>query len=80
MKKITPNLSSVLQRLNPGAEQAGPPHTSRLNVARGAGGTAETNDSSARWGPWAEPGLASGAAPGPEPAGLSGAGRARSPR
>lgn len=80
--------------LNPRAKQAGLPHRSRLNVACGAGRMAETNDSSPRWGPWAELGLASGAAPGLrcwlEPAGQEGPGRggdgerrdgrARSPR
>lgn len=29
----------------------GPAHRSRLNAAAGAGRTAETNDSSRRWGP-----------------------------
>lgn len=50
--------------MNPRAKWAGAPHRSRLNVARGASRMAETNDSSARWGPWAELGLASGAVPG----------------
>lgn len=47
---------------NPTAKSPDPPHRSKLNVACGAGRMAETNDSSRRWGPWAELGLASGAA------------------
>lgn len=50
------------------------PHRSRLNVARSAGGMAETNDSSLRWGPWTEHGPASGAI-----LGLAGACRTQGP-
>lgn len=53
-----------MQHVDPRAKRADPPHRSRLNVARGAGRMAETNDSSARWRPWAELGPASGAVPG----------------
>lgn len=53
---------------------AGLPHRSRLNVACSAGRMAETNDSSLRWGPWAELGLASGAV-----LGLAGACRTQGP-
>lgn len=63
-----------MPHLNPRVKSAGLPHRSRLNVARGAGRTAETNDSSLRWGPWTEFDLASGAV-----LGLAGAFRTENP-